>query len=351
MQKNSRRALTFIAGGLALLSAASADAGPFSSVFVFGDSLSDNGNLAEIQGANFPNPPFFNDSVTNGPVAVALLAQRLGLDERPSLFANGFTDTHNLFGPGFQFGTNYAIAGAKTFAPGQGDLTDQIGGFLARPGGGGLAPSDALYVVFIGGNDVRTDAAAGTNPTAANSLTARGVANELSKIQALIADGAKNILVAGVGDVGAIPESKQRNDAAAATADSIAYNKALTAGLAPIAALNTGVHLDFFDFFDFSHDLTAKLNAEGVDTSVDDFCYNNVNGAFTGAGFTVNPVCGPNASNINNLAFWDNIHPTAIVQAENALGLIAAVPEPASLALLGVSVLGLGVARRRQRQN
>lgn len=34
-----------------------AAAGPFSSVFVFGDSLSDTGNLAEIQGANFPNPP------------------------------------------------------------------------------------------------------------------------------------------------------------------------------------------------------------------------------------------------------------------------------------------------------
>ena len=114
-----------------------AAAGPFSSVFVFGDSLSDTGNLAEIQGANFPNPPFFNDSVTNGRPAVVLLAQHFGLPERPSLFANGFQDTHNLFGPGFQFGTNYAIAGARAFQPGVGDLTDQVTGFLARPGAGG----------------------------------------------------------------------------------------------------------------------------------------------------------------------------------------------------------------------
>jgi len=49
------------------LLASVAAAGPFSSVFVFGDSLSDTGNLAEFQGANFPNPSFFNDSVTNGP--------------------------------------------------------------------------------------------------------------------------------------------------------------------------------------------------------------------------------------------------------------------------------------------
>jgi outer membrane lipase/esterase len=126
----------------AVCAAPIAAAGPFSSVFVFGDSLSDTGNLAEIQGANFPNPPFFNNSVTNGPPAVVLLAQHFGLPERPSLFANGFQDTHNLFGPGFQFGTNYAIAGARAFQPGVGDLTDQVTGFLARPGGGG--GSDAL---------------------------------------------------------------------------------------------------------------------------------------------------------------------------------------------------------------
>ena len=49
MRKKLERAFACLAAGAALLSAASANAGPFSSVFVFGDSLSDNGNLAEIQ--------------------------------------------------------------------------------------------------------------------------------------------------------------------------------------------------------------------------------------------------------------------------------------------------------------
>ena len=51
---------------------------------MFGDSLSDNGNLAELlRTGNFPDPPSFDDSFTNGPVAVASLAQHLGLSLTP----------------------------------------------------------------------------------------------------------------------------------------------------------------------------------------------------------------------------------------------------------------------------
>jgi len=44
-----------IAAVCSSLLVSAAAAGPFSSVFVFGDSLSDTDNLAEFQGANFPN--------------------------------------------------------------------------------------------------------------------------------------------------------------------------------------------------------------------------------------------------------------------------------------------------------
>ena len=64
----------------ALIALSAAQAAGFSAEYVFGDSLSDNGNLAELlRIGNFPNPPSFHDSFTNGPVAVARLAQHLGL--------------------------------------------------------------------------------------------------------------------------------------------------------------------------------------------------------------------------------------------------------------------------------
>ena len=63
----------------AMLGFPAAHAGPYDAEYVFGDSLSDNGNLAAALGTTFPNPPSYHDSFTNGPVSVQLLAQSLGL--------------------------------------------------------------------------------------------------------------------------------------------------------------------------------------------------------------------------------------------------------------------------------
>ena len=91
-------------GPLGLSAARAAD---FSAEYVFGDSLSDNGNLASIGpsiGLTFNDPPSFNNSFTNGPVAVQLLAESLGLSANASLW---------LTSPSPQ-GTNYAVGGATS---------------------------------------------------------------------------------------------------------------------------------------------------------------------------------------------------------------------------------------------
>ena len=50
----------------------------FSDIVVFGDSLSDNGNLFRLTGQ--PPPPYFKGRFSNGPVWVERLAAPLGLD-------------------------------------------------------------------------------------------------------------------------------------------------------------------------------------------------------------------------------------------------------------------------------
>ena len=79
-----------------LIAALNVNAQNYSNVYVFGDSLSDNGNLMALD----PSVP---QRFTNGPVAVEVIAAGLGMSLTPSY--------HLLQTP--PFGNNYAIAGAK----------------------------------------------------------------------------------------------------------------------------------------------------------------------------------------------------------------------------------------------
>src|SRR5262245_14581793 len=86
----------------ALLLPSSAQArNPLTEVVVFGDSLSDTGNLFLASGGTVATPPYFNGRFSNGPVWVEVLADKLGLD----------APTPSVLG-----GTNFAFGGAETGA-------------------------------------------------------------------------------------------------------------------------------------------------------------------------------------------------------------------------------------------
>ena len=191
----SRAVLALAAGSAALFAVSAARAADFSAEYVFGDSLSDNGNLAAALDTTFPNPPSYNNSFTNGPVAVQLLAESLGLSENASLW---------LTAPAVPAGTNYAVAGATSALAAVGgptgiNLPEQVAAYSAYTLD--HADPNALYVVMIGGNDVRNAALQGTGVDAVTN----GVGTELTEIATLADEGAKHFLVVNVPNVGIIP--------------------------------------------------------------------------------------------------------------------------------------------------
>ena len=332
---------------VALVFSAAANAGPYSAEYVFGDSLSDNGNLAEaFYRVNFPSPPSYHDSFTNGPVAAEVLANRLGVALRPSLFLTGFQDIFGLFGPGFVSGTNYAVAGATAAAaplkggiPG-GNLPQQVAAYSARAGG--IADPNALYFVLSGGNDVRN---AALNDYGQAGITG-GVSNEITSIQLLINAGARNIMVVNVPNVGVIPEFTQDNPskAAAATTLSQSYDVLLSAGIAGLTR-PAGTKVNLFDLYAFNTNIIANAGAYGI-TNTTDRC-------FTDTPLTpqATAACGVNGANIDSYFYWDSIHPSGKVQALAGAAIAAAlgVPEPSTVALLAVGVFGLAYRTRRRK--
>lgn len=304
---------------------------PFTSLKVFGDSLSDSGNNALVFGGAVgglpsgnsyvpPGAPYASGTYSNGPVWVSAFAAAEGLPAaaNPSLAGDG----------------NYAYGGARTSTDGSGlppSATAQLAGFLS----GVIAlPSTGLYVIAIGGNDVRDVAqAVGTGAPFSTIATAAGayalaVGN---MVDALQAKGAKHIVVWDAPDVGKTPAAMSFGSGFAGLATTVAgaFNAALTGRLTGEAGVIP------FDIFGIVDAIVANPGSYGL-TNVIDAC-----------GAVINSC---NAS-LSTALFYDGIHPSAAGQALLATAMIntvaAAVPEPSTWLMLAAGVAVLVVRRRR----
>ncbi|KJV05062.1 SGNH/GDSL hydrolase family protein [Methylocucumis oryzae] len=74
---------------LLTLNAINVKAADFDNLIVFGDSLSDNGNVASITTYDFLNHPPYQQGFSNGQLAVERLATLLGLPLKPAFFSLG----------------------------------------------------------------------------------------------------------------------------------------------------------------------------------------------------------------------------------------------------------------------
>ena len=285
---------------LSSLLAAPARADSYSAVVVYGDSLSDNGNLYALTG--IPGAPYYQGRRSDGPVAVEQLAAGLGAPLLDFAFIGATSGVGN-----------YGDGGTQT-SPG---LFGLPGMQAELAGSAGLIPAavlpTGLFVVWGGANDFLT---AGS-PTVA----AANIAGIVSTLQA---EGVQHILVPGVPDLALTPEFQGN---ALATAYSVAFNTALAAELPPGAL--------YVDTFNLLHQVVANPAAYGF-TDVTDPCYNGTT------------VC----SNPGQYLFFDSLHPTTAADGiiANAFATaVAPTPEPSSLLLMTSGLAGLAwTVRRRQ---
>ena len=271
----------------------------YSAIYIFGDSAADTGNLASTLNFTLPSPPFYKSSrISNGPVAVEFLAKSLGLTAKPSL---------HLIGPAQ--GTNYAVAGGRAAVDSSDPrgLTTQIASFLSNHSN--KAPSGALYVMYIGANDVK-DALPLPTLSARVAHVDTAIANVSDSLTSLINAGAHHIFIVNSPNVGDAPESKrlatETNDPGyikRATKLTKIYNKKLKRVRKKISKKS---HVTFYKFnlFKFIGFLIKHGNAFGF-TNVTDACFNTTQ-------FVFFPDCD-NGLKFPEYFFFDELHFTARV--------------------------------------
>ncbi|WP_372707323.1 autotransporter domain-containing protein [Brevundimonas sp.] len=278
--RNACSAALVVAALAAATSAAQAQT--YNRLVVFGDSLSDNGNLFAATGNTQPtSPPNFQGRFSNGPVFTELL---------------GFNAGRSAAGAPVTGSINYAYGGSRTdssaFPPG---MRNQL---LAYTSAGGTFRSTDLVSILGGANNIFQGlpaAGASSNPVGAITPVVLSAATDLNFIVNSVAGaGAGTILVGNIPSLGNAPAFRGTAAAPLAEFAGTSFNNALLSGLMTTAAARPGTNIILFDIFKIGTTLAANPTAFGL-TNVTDACF----------------IGGIVCATPSTFLFWDGVHPTA----------------------------------------
>ncbi|MBE8996896.1 SGNH/GDSL hydrolase family protein [Nostoc sp. LEGE 12447] len=303
---------------LSLISPLKVLAKDYDNIYVFGDSLSDIGNVFNAtNGIIPPTPTYYNGHFSNGPNWVDYLASDLGL-------------TLNLK-------NNFAFGGATTGTENIGlatlpGLQQQINNFVAAE----TADPNALYIIWAGTNDYLSYFFDG-EPNPSNT-----VANLSTALTSLVADGARDIMVVNLPDLGKSPFANFTSERS---------NLFSTFSSEHNSSLNTELQV-------LSQQLSPDINIielnvnslfDRIVAAPEEFGFTNVTNSCISKDLSVVSIDVPTqqvSCNPGEFLFWDEVHPTTT--AHKLIGELAfsalkplPVPEPSlGLGMLAYSILG-----------
>jgi phospholipase/lecithinase/hemolysin len=305
----------------------------YNGLVVFGDSLSDPGNKYVVTGLSntppynlldeflIPDGPYTRGGLhhSNGKTWVEQYAKPLGMGKlvRPALRNPGVA-------------TNYAYGGARArdasvTSPNM-HLPEQVSTYLANLADyGGIAPSDALYVIFIGGNDIAPDAVTAfatpdLGPAVGVGIIIDAFVSVGDRVVELYTAGARKFLIMNAPDMGLIPAMNPPLNVPQAsglgTCLSVLYNNGsplpfpydqfcppfppgipgLNTVLDQLEANLPGIEIIRFDIFEKLQQIVVFPEGFGL---------------LNGSGHCVMPEVPPFAcKSPDDYVFWDGTHPT-----------------------------------------
>ncbi len=302
---------------------------PIKEIVFFGDSLSDNGNLYAHDFHKFPpSPPYYHGRFSDGRTWAENLADHY----------------YDIYYTRVQ---NYATGGATTFLhnPFDGFLPltvgEEIDDYIIRDLG--TDKGHTLFVIWSGGNDYLPGS------QQVDKDTSHVVQQYISDIDKLVSNGAKNILVLNLPDLGGTPRAISNNSVKNLHDLTVMHNRKLAKALAIYTKQHTEIDLHTFDVFSLFKQIinnTAEFNKQHNThfSNVNTACWeggsllqatNNINQmtqllapndkqlALTishspelmeayQVGESVKQGAHP-CSDPTNYIFWDHIHPTSEV--------------------------------------
>ena len=282
--------------GLMLLFSTGALALPLNKIVMFGDSLSDNGNLYEYMKHQLPiSPPYFEGRFTNGPVWIEQIA---------AFYYPKDVNAHLL---------DYAFGGSGVSEVDDDDDEDEALFTLRREIDSYLlahhdrASAEQLYVVWMGSNNY---VALPEDADQAVFDTNQGIVHGLER---LVSKGAKHIMVLTLPDLGRTPAAVDFDSVELLSSLSNKHNALLEQSVAVLKDKYPAVQWLFFDMNVVFIDALTRPVLYGF-TNITDTCYEAAMGPPSSMSIlkmaSTTTVRRVSEDVCDGYLFFDPIHPT-----------------------------------------